>query len=276
MLPRGQGAGDLEHHRRARGVVVGPRVNGRHAAAQRAGAAHADVVVVRADDDRFLGQRTFAGEHGNHVAGLDLRPLDVDASGRAPAGQLAALRLGALVDLLFELGQVGVQRGLDDVVEHAAAAVEHGKTVLRLPAAARIERQHGVVILLQFPGNGVDLPDEFVDASALRFDLLARGILYLLEVLVLGGQLVEGLVPPLAVGVERLEHLDLVGAEDRAGRLVLLGVGHLADERGVGRVARAVERALRIVLLRLVAQQHHDLARHVDAGVVVVAFLRPP
>ena len=273
LLPRGQGASNFKHHHDARGVVVGPRVYGGHAAAQGTGAAHADVIVVRADDDRFFGQGAFAGQDGNHVAGFGLCALDIDASGGPPAGQLAALRLRALIDLLFQLGQIGVRRRLDDPVEHGAAAVQHGEIAARLPAAG-VKGQHRVVVVLQLLGDRVDLPHEFVDAFALRFGLLPRGILHLLEVLVLAGQLVEGLVPPLAVGGERLEHFHLVGAEDNSGRLVFLGVGHFAREPGVGRVARAVERALRIVLLRLVTQEHYELAGHVDAGVVVVAFLR--
>ena len=54
---------------------------------------------------------------------------------------------------------------------------------------------------------------------------------------------------------------------------VNLGVGCFAEDLRVGGVDLAVEHALFVELLRLMAQQQHDLALHVEAGVVVVIVL---
>ncbi len=72
------------HHRRPRGVVVGPVVDvarrGTRASPSDMPAA-AEVVVVGPHDDRLVGQRPGPFEHADHVPGRDRLAFDLD-SGR--------------------------------------------------------------------------------------------------------------------------------------------------------------------------------------------------
>ena len=65
FLERGQGVGNRDHRRRAAGVVIRAVEN----VVSLAGAAHAEVVVMRGDDDIFsLQLRVCTAQYADHVA----------------------------------------------------------------------------------------------------------------------------------------------------------------------------------------------------------------
>jgi hypothetical protein len=102
-LARRQGLGQLEHRRTARGVVVGA-VEDRVLALALGRAHDADVVVVRAEDDRLLrelglGRGAGAGQHADDVRGgrrldleLALEAQRLERAGAQRLEQLAARR----------------------------------------------------------------------------------------------------------------------------------------------------------------------------------------
>jgi hypothetical protein len=75
---------DLDQHRRARSVVVGAVVHLAGAVGVEAPeAAEAEVVVMRADDDRLVPQhRVASGQQADHVATLEPRHVRVLGHGR--------------------------------------------------------------------------------------------------------------------------------------------------------------------------------------------------
>ena len=62
---------------------------------------------------------------------------------------------------------------------------------------------------------------------------------------------------------------DVVDHQHRLGAMNF-GVGRFAEDLGVGGVDLAFEHAFVVELLRLVAQQQHDFALHIQARVIVV------
>jgi hypothetical protein len=68
---------DLHHHRRARRVVIGARVNRAHTRSARSGrAAVSEVIVVRTDDDRLELSCIGAMQNADDVEGVDGDGLD--------------------------------------------------------------------------------------------------------------------------------------------------------------------------------------------------------
>ena len=84
---------------RARGVVVGAVVDFRRSGRERPFSAEADVIVMRADDDRFIGQRTFSRQHADDILDPHFHRLQAGLSDRLPAGQRRALRFAGDIDL---------------------------------------------------------------------------------------------------------------------------------------------------------------------------------
>ena len=117
-----QAAGDFQQRGRAGGVVVGAVVNVGRPGSQRARAAAAQMVVVSADDDRLVGQRTFAFQHGDDVLHLGLLLDDVRLAGSPPAGQLGAARHQVAVDLAFQRRQVLAEGSLEHGIDCTARA----------------------------------------------------------------------------------------------------------------------------------------------------------
>jgi hypothetical protein len=70
-----------------------------------------------------------------------------------------------------------------------------------------------------------------------------------------------------------LMDVKLVVAKDHRRRAMFVSVGDLATERSVPRNLRAVEDAVRVVLLRLVPQDDNGLVLDVNVGVVVVILV---
>ena len=119
----------------------------------------------------------------------------------------------------------------------------------------------------------------FVDIGFDAFDRLARR----LQPLVDDGGLHLDEFDAGVVGTRRSAELfEIVGVAGVRGDVVHqehslgavnLGVGRFAEDLRVRRVDLAVEYTLVVELLRLVTQEHNDLAFHVQARVVVVIVL---
>ena len=124
----GQLAGDFEQRGRARGVVVGAVVNFVRAGSGRAVAAEAQMVVMGADDDRFVGVRAVAFEHGDHVFdfGLASARRVVWPTSRQPASSRLC-GVGPLSISRSRRAQVRAERGLNNRLDRAAAAKQHAE-----------------------------------------------------------------------------------------------------------------------------------------------------
>ena len=103
--------------------------------------------------------------------------------------------------------------------------------------------------------------------------LLGRRLFDGFELFVFLGQIVQRGLPPLARRFHLLLYVKIVGAEDHCRGAVLVGVGNLSPKRSVLGITRALEYAVRIGLLRFVAQDHDGFVLDVHLVIVVVIFV---
>ena len=181
--------------------------------------------------------------------------------------------------------------------ERAAEVVVVGADDDRLVGRRSRTRQHADHVLhLVFAAANVDLPG---DAPALQFGAVRRGsnvdlplqlgqidaergadhAIHRRPMNVQHGNVVrhvanrprpvmqQRIVPSLAVA-----NVEQVVADDDHRRAMIVGRGNFPPQIGIIRILDAVEDAFRVRLLRLVPEQHHGLAGHFDAGIVVVSF----
>ena len=150
--------------------------------------------------------------------------------------------------------------------------MEHGKLASLAIFARAVELHDRIGAILQLFGKPLDSIGQFIELFRMFDDLIERRMFSLFILFIALGQFINGRLPTLLHVGGRLLDLGVVGAKDNRRRAVLVGVRHLARERGVNRIVIA-KQAVRIRSLRLMAEHDHRFVLHVDPGEVVVLFV---